>query len=80
MPTLKLDMQGADVEKLRKKLASLGFQPGMVDCDSGRAAETELIAFQRSRDLPTALRAVNGASHGLDRFTDALRRGSALIG
>lgn len=31
-------------------------------------------------DLRAARRAVNGGSHGLDRFTDAFRRGSTLIG
>lgn len=31
-------------------------------------------------DMGAARRAVNGGSHGLDRFTDAFRRGSALIG
>ena len=31
-------------------------------------------------DMRAARRAVNGGSHGLDRFTDAFRRGRALIG
>jgi peptidoglycan L-alanyl-D-glutamate endopeptidase CwlK len=31
-------------------------------------------------DLRTARRLVNGGSHGLDRFTDAYRRGEGLIG
>ena len=30
-------------------------------------------------DLRRARRLVNGGSHGLDRFTDAFRRGEALI-
>ena len=31
-------------------------------------------------DMRASRRAVNGGSHGLDRFTDAFRRGSALVG
>ena len=80
MPTLKLDMQGADVERVRKKLARLGFPPGMIDGDFGCTSEAALIAFQKSRELPPVRRAVNGSSHGLDRFTGAFQRGSALIG
>ncbi len=52
----------------------------MIDGDFGCTSEAALIAFQKSRELPPVRRAVNGSSHGLDRFTGAFQRGSALIG
>lgn len=43
--------------------------------DKERIIKTALV----EDDLRAARRAVNGGSHGLDRFTDAYRRGLALI-
>jgi peptidoglycan L-alanyl-D-glutamate endopeptidase CwlK len=51
METLKLESQGKDVERLQKKLAKLGFPPGVIDGDFGPGTEAAVMAFQHSREL-----------------------------
>ncbi len=81
----------SNYERIGKKI---GLGNGLVD-DPGKAndpaiASKILAAFLKAKEmdiredllednLRAARRAVNGGSHGLDRFTDAYRRGQAAI-
>jgi hypothetical protein len=42
-------------------------------------AESKIRAALTTNNLKTARRAVNGGSHGLDRFTDAVEKGKASL-
>jgi murein L,D-transpeptidase YcbB/YkuD len=49
--TLKPGDTGAEVKKLQRALASLGYTVGKVDGDYGTATKTALSEFQTSQDL-----------------------------
>jgi peptidoglycan L-alanyl-D-glutamate endopeptidase CwlK len=51
MDTLKLGSTGPAVTRLQKKLAKLGFSPGVADGDFGPGTEAAVLAFQRSESL-----------------------------
>ena len=49
--TLRIDATGADVKRLQKRLAEIGFNPGAIDGEFGTATEQAVLAFQLSRGL-----------------------------
>ena len=49
--TLRLDDTGADVKRLQKRLAAIGFNPGAIDGEFGTATEQAVLAFQLGRGL-----------------------------
>ncbi len=51
MSVLKMNVTGAQVTKLQKRLAELGFPPGEIDGVFGPATEAAVISFQRSKGL-----------------------------
>ena len=48
---LKLGSTGAEVMRLQRRLAELGFQPGAIDGDFGHGTEAAVLAFQWSEGL-----------------------------
>jgi peptidoglycan L-alanyl-D-glutamate endopeptidase CwlK len=61
------------------ELASDPLIAGMLLAAFLKDKERQIKEALLEGDLRTARRLVNGGSHGLDRFTDAYRRGDALI-
>ncbi len=51
MTLLKMNVTGAQVTRLQKRLAELGFPPGEIDGVFGPATEAAVISFQRSKGL-----------------------------
>lgn len=51
LPWLQVGSTGLMVEKLQKKLASLGFDPGPIDGIFGEQTEEAVLEFQESREL-----------------------------
>ena len=53
MEMIKRGSKGKDVRKVQERLKKIGFSPGPVDGDFGRATEQAVINFQKSEGLLT---------------------------